>query len=461
MLATVTDLQNAIPMSRKARMGGMGDPPNLSTTVDAERIQSALRTAERGDTWQLFTIYRDMVLGYSHLQAEWAKRKMVVIGQPHALTPKIKGNAADMRNAAVIQQMIDKCDNWMDGLTHLQDSTLYPVSVGEKIFRVPEADDALDIPVRFLLKKIEPIDYTLLCFRLPYSPVKTASNGHTNSDLNYNVDDWEPDLRFYDTLPNGYVNFSMSSSYAPDPQRHICHRGDMLSKSIRDNFGGQMRAILFWWLLATKDRDWFGVYMQKYGSPFPVGYADVQQSDTVKMLQQAFSLATQIGGMVVDKRAKVELIQAAAQDGANAHKTLIDVCNREVSKIILGQELSSTAKNTGLGSGMADFHGEVRDDIRLFDMMKLSETLQRQLFTPYLRMNGFNGNPPKIIWGGLRPDGAKSEADTMAQFALGGIRPTDAGLEVISERVGYGLERAPQPVKPDSGSPSRQNQNGN
>ncbi len=440
-----------VPMSRQARISGIGEPPNLSVFEDVEKIQAALRAAERGDTWQLFTIYRDMIVGYGHLKAEWGKRKMVVVGQPHALIPHTKGNSKDEFNAEVIQQMIDKSDNWMDGLTHMLDGQLYPVSLGEKIYRVPTTDDELDIPVRYLLKRIEPVNYALLCFRLPYSSPGIGSgplpngNGKPNPDLVYDVDAWEPDLRIYKTLPNGYINFTLNEVYAPTRERHICHRGDMMSRAIRDNFGGDLRAILFWWLLATKDRDWFGLYMQKYGSPFLKGKADVQQKDTVEMLRNAFRLSTQIGGIVIDKKAELDIVQAAAQEGANAHKILIDVCNREVSKIVLGQELSSTAKNTGLGSGMAQFHGEVRDDIRLFDMMKLSETLERQLFGPYLRMNGLSGNPPKMIWGGKRDADAKAQADTLSQFALAGVEPTDEGLSVISERVGYGLQRKPIP----------------
>lgn len=460
-----------VPLVKRARSSGLADPPNLSVYLDAERVQNALRQAERGDTRDLFTIYRDELLGYAHLQSEWLKRKSVIVGQPHALIPKVKGNADDQTAADVCSQMIDNCENWTDGLIHLLDSTLYPVSVVEKIFQpVGLAESgSVSLPVRFLLKQLYPVPYHLLCFRLPYSPQQTTSGRLQSADAAsmvrggsgysaanpatvYDVDAWEPDLRFYETTSTGYIDYSMQNVYAPARERHIIHRGNMFSRSIRDNFGGAMRAILYWWLLATKGRDWFAVYMQKYGSPFLVGKADSSDKNTVDFLTTAFAMSTQIGGLIIDKRAEVELKEASAQDGSNAHKTLQMLCNDEVSKIVVGQVLSSSAKNTGLGSGVADLHGEVRQDIRLYDMRRLSETVKRQLFEPYLRMNGYRGHAPEILWGGEKEHEALALAQSVNQFRQAGLQPTDDGLETLGHRIGYGLERSPLPA-PTGGKP--------
>lgn len=446
-----------VPMTKRARPSGYSEPTNISTQLDAQRIQSALRAAERGETRDLFTIYRDELLGYSHLQSEWLKRKAVIVGQPHALIPKDKKNADDVQAAEVIGQMIENCDSWTDGLTHLLDAALYPVSVSEKLFKPVSMSDMASVkhPVRYLLKEISAIPYELLCFRLPYQPklapletaiLRTPAGYTVNPATIYNVDDWESGLRFYETMPNGTVNYSMTAVYAPERERHIVHRGNMLSRSIRDNFGGVMRASLFWYLLATKGRDWFAVYMQKYGSPFLVGKADVQDKNTVDFLTNAFAMSTQIGGIIIDKRSELELKEASAQDGSNAHRNLQTVCNDEISKLIVGQVLSSSAKNTGLGSGVANLHGEVRQDIRLYDMCRLSETLEKQLFTPYLIMNGYRGRAPSIRWGGEKEHEALALAQSVNQFRQGGLQPTEEGLQVISHRIGYDLERAPMPV---------------
>ena len=208
-----------------------------------------------------------------------------------------------------------------------------------------------------------------------------------------------------------------------------------------------MRAILFWWLLATKDRDWFGTYMQKYGSPFPVGYADVQQSDTVKMLQNAFQLATQIGGMVVDKRAKVELIQAVQNNMAQGYQTFLKFCNDEISKLIVGQAESSNPKASGMNSDVSKEAAQVSENYRLFDEKMMSQTLRTQIFSWFLQLNGLSGRPPLITWGGASEEDASQLMQQLADAKSAGLQPTEIGLEQINERCGIEFEMAPEPVE--------------
>ena len=435
----------AVHTSRRARPSGLAESQYLANNLDVNRIQAALRSAERGDTWMLFTIYRDMISSYTHLQAEWMKRKMVVVGQPYNLIPYDKDSKDDIVAAGVIKEMIDNCRNWRDGCLHLLDATLMPASAAEKIFEpVGESENSrFKYKLRLRLKEIAPIPYILLCFKIPYLNYLPDSK---NPATVYNPDMWEGWLRFYKTLPAGGVDYSTNDVYAPDPEVHIVHRGNILCPSIPPNFGGQMRSILFWWLLATQDRDWWALMMQKYGSPFILGKADAQQGDTVAFLQQAFSMATQIGGLVIDKKADAELIQANATDGSNAHKVFNDYCNCEVSKVVIGQVLSSTPKNTGLGSGMAAQAESVRDDIKTADQENFSDTLEKQLFEQYLRINGYPGHAPKIAWGGVKPGDAVALTKSAAQLYQGGLRPTKDALTHMGEKLGYTIEYVPESI---------------
>lgn len=438
-----------VPMRRRARLSGLGEPYNISATLDADRMQSILRAAERGDTYLYFSMVRDMILGYSHLNSEWFKRKAVVVGQPHSLIPAAKDNPEDQRAADVISEMIDYCENWMDALDHLLDATLYPVSVGEKIFEPVPSYEARANPVRFALKKIAPVSYTLLCFKLPFYPqlpAQTRPGTQSNPALVWNPDSWESGLRFYDTNENGYPRYAMDNIYEPDRELHIVHRGNMLNRAVPDNFGGQIRAVLGWWFLGALGKEWFGRFMERYGSPFLAGKTDTANKELVTFLNQAFSLATKVGGIVIDKRDEIDVIQAAATEGANAHKTLLNHCNDEVSKVVIGQILSSSPKNTGLGSGVAELHGEVRQDYRQYDTRKLSDTLRKQLFVPYLRMNGYLGRAPMILWGGEKEHEALMLGQTINQFYAGGVEPTDDGLATISRRVGIEMQRRPEPA---------------
>jgi len=458
------EVSNKIAMLKRGALSGWGEPYNMSTTLTTSLIQAAIRAAERGDTWQLFTIFRDMVAGYTHLQNEFAKRKLTVVGQPHSILPRTKGNKDDEIACKVINEMTEHCDNWDDALDNLLDATLWPVAVGEKLFAPVDRSelDEYEFPIRYRLRVISPVSPTLFCYKIPYlaagysgvyagglPTLPMGSNLFASAGpelVSWNPNDWEPDLRFYEVFQNGYPNFSPADTYAPEQARHIIHRGTNLSKTIRDNFGGQLRAILFWWYFAITGRDWFGRYMQRWGHPFVVGKVDAQQKDTVDFMRNALSLAAEIGGLIIDKDAEAMLMQAASLNGAEGYKLFLDVCNDEVSKVVVGQTLSSSAKATGLGSGVARLHSDVRQDFRQSDMRKLSATLVKQLFRQYLRINGYRGHVKAIIWGGKDEQQAELLARTMKDFYTAGLEADDDGIETISERIGFTLRRAPMPM---------------
>ena len=428
---------------REARMSGIAQPQYMATQMDVARIQSALRAAERGDTWILFTIFRDMQAGYTHLQAEWAKRKLVITSQTETLIPYSQ-DAADLEACEVIREMIANCRNWRKGLRNLLDGTLYPLAVCEKIFQpVPLAGNFKYLK-RYYLKELAHVDPILQCYKVPYIP--NVGDKGVNPATQFNADDWESWLRFYETTPQGNVNYTIGNVYSPNPSRHIIFQGNMMSDTVPPNFGGHMRQILFYWLLATQDRDWWALFMQKYGMPFILAKANVQQKDTVDFLNQQIQIATQIGGLVIDSKAQAELVQAQSTDGSNSHKMFQDFCNSEVSKLVIGQSLSAKPEKTGMGSGAANQSEEIREDIRESDTTNLSDCLQWQLFKQVLEINGYKGNPPAVKWGGMRPATAQVFGQTLNQLGSAGYELTDDGIQTASHKLGIPIQRRPEPT---------------
>jgi phage gp29-like protein len=430
---------------RVSRESGLSQPQYLANTTDVTRINAALRAAERGDTWMYFTIVRDMVASFTHLQSEWNKRKMVIVGQPMSLIPDDPENAEDVMACKVVQEAIDNCRNWQDGLQHLLDATLYPLSVCEKIFEPIGMSEGSSFKYlkRMRLKELAPVNYTMLCFKVPYQPGQ-----------GFDVDAWESWLRFYKTEPAGNTNYGLQDVYAPDPNLHVIHRGNLLSPSIPPNFGGHIRAILAYWLLIVNDRDWWGLMMAKYGMPIPVGKADSSNKQTIADLQNALATGTRLGGIVIDKKAEIDWASVAGVDGSSAHKIFSDFCNAEVSKIVVGQTLSSKPSPTGMGSGASEQAEHVRDDIRMWDVLKLSDTLERQLFNQILAVNGYRGRC-HVFWGGMAPGDAKMFAQTMQQFGAGGYELTDEGVIHAGKRLGYGIQRR-EIVEPMQGGDGNQ-----
>jgi hypothetical protein len=203
-----------------------------------------------------------------------------------------------------------------------------------------------------------------------------------------------------------------------------------------------MRSIVFWWLLRTMDRQWWANFIERYGQPFLKGR--YKNKDDRRVLERAFRMAQKLGGIVVSQGAEAEIVQAANVSGEHYEK-FIELCNREISKVIVGQTLTSNVQPTGLGNGTANLHGEVRGDLRRMDCQLLAQTLRAQLFTQFCLVNGLPGNPPTLLFGSLRAEEMATTFTTLESLRRAGYEPDDDGEQFIAERVGFGIRKRPEP----------------
>jgi hypothetical protein len=467
-VAPVTDATIESPgtpaIHKRGRLSGWGEPFSERQNLDSAKIQSAISAAERGEMTRLYTIYRDFLMGSSHLQTEFTKRKMSVIGQPHNITAwKAKGekkaSAIDQSAADEIQYMIDNCENWNRALVHMMDAALWPCAVHEKI--VEPNGDATKPNLRFRLKCLDSVSPFLHSYKLAYmaaggfmlsnnvpnviAPLAIPQQMFRDGNVIWDPDTWEPDLRFFRTFPNGMIDYSWAAMYAPDPMRHMVHRGNCISDTIRDNYGGVLRAILFWDFFKELGKGWFSSKMQKWGSPFPVAKANMQNVDTLQMLRQAFKESIEIGGLLVNKDADVMLEGINSANMAEGYDIFLRRCDAEISKLILGHEGSSTAKSEGLNSSQEKSVEGASEMFRIFDQMMLKKTLEDQLFAWYLAINGIPGHAPSITWGGLSEEDATELFNQINLAKTAGLQLTDEAIDHVSDVSGLQYERAPEP----------------
>ena len=380
------------------------ETPSLAHGLNVDKVHSILDQAEGGYTLDLFTLYRDLIVSDSHAQAEFTKRKLAVLGDAMEIAPDNPDSEADQTAADEIKQQVKRVKGWLQALSHLLDSTLWPVSLVEKVFR-PEGG-------RFVLSRLVPVPHHL----------QTFHNGR---------------LQVYDVDP--VTGARSSSVHEADPNRYIIHRGHLLS--MPDNWGGPMRSIVFWWLLSAMDREWWARFLDRYGSPFLVGRYEQSDDSSRRILERAFRLSQKLGGLVISKETEVELKQAASSDTGASFEKFLGVCQREKSKLILGQTLSAQADATGLGSGTANSHEAVRDDIRQFDAAMLSASLRDQLFTQIILINGGRGETPQITFGSQSTAEIAATSELLKDLAVANLEVADDSLPTISKRLGIQIQR--------------------
>src|ERR1017187_1083203 len=246
-----------IPTKRLDRTTGYSQVQNVSHTVDLQKVQGAFRAAENGDTRMLFTYYRDFILGNGTVVAELSKRKLSTISEKYTILPNTKGNKDDEMAAKVIEEALNRCPTFQTTLIHLMNAVIYPVSVCEKMFDPIEDDYGVNqYNLRYKIKEIYPVSYDLVSYRLAYIPQFTGHSsviGNTAvipqpplvsfnavgdpTDIIFDPDSWEPDLRFWQVLPNGTIVQTPATMIKPDPDRHMVYRTNLLQGIARDKIG--------------------------------------------------------------------------------------------------------------------------------------------------------------------------------------------------------------------------------
>lgn len=406
------------PVKRGALIGSRYEPSAIAQTMDASRLSGVLRSAESGNMADFFSLARDVIAGHGHTQAQFATRKLAVLGNAQTVTAVNEAVSLEGTIAATVGKHLDSLPSWFDAMVHLLDSTLLPVSVVEKIWK------ASDRPGwRYELAELRPVPYRLLDY----------STGC---------------LRIRDTGPDGEP---LGTTHEPNSLRYIVHRGHLLT-STPDTWGGPMRAVLFWWLFAVQDRDWWVRNLERFGAPFLEGTYNKDDDQSRYLLQQAFSAATRLFGIAVPDDASVKIHQANTSQSGDAFEQFHSTANKEISKIILGQTTSSEAQSTGLGSSIGKEQGEVRDDIRQFDALRLAATIRTQLIAQLCQLNGWPVDPPRIAWGVDDIAELDITGDLLKSLRDAGIRVTDDGIKTLSKRMAIPLERDTAPARPAVGS---------
>lgn len=399
-------LATFVPTGRATLVNHANDPVAIAPYVGADKIHAILRQAESGDPGQLFALYRDIILADSHTQAEFSKRKLALLGDSLSIQAEDIGPNVENPCIKHCEDMIHHTKGWFAALNHLLDSCLWPVSVVEKVYRRSRTPG-----LEYELAELVPVPATLL--------------DYTTGDM-----------RIRRTDENGNI---LAESDHIDPDRYIIHRGHLLNTP--DWWGGPMRSIIFWWLLGAMDRDWWGRFLERYGSPFLVGKYDQADDTSRSILERAFGLSQKLGGLVISRQTEVEIKQAASSESGDSYEKFLTICQREKSKLILGQTLSAEAQSTGLGSGVANSQEAVRQDIRQFDSMALSHTIRDQLFRQFLRINRIKGDVPRPVWGAESPKDAAATGELLAKLATANLQVSDDSLPTISERLGFTIER--------------------
>lgn len=319
------------------------------------RMREILRTADYGWQREQMELFEEMEEKDTHLAAILQTRKMALTGMRWEVQPASE-DQADKDIADFVREQFEAISDFQDDLMDLLDAIGKGFSVMEILWKV-EGPKVAQKAVVSDLRWIHPKRVSFLNVMTPRI-----------------LTDDEP-----------------TAGVDPAPFQVIFHR--YRARSGLETRGGVLRTVALPYLLKNYAwKDW-AVFNEVFGMPLRVGKYDVGAS---KADREALAIALRSLGTdaaaIISTNTQIEFVDGGMKLGGQniPYHVMIEACNAEMSKAVLGQTLTSDTASGGRSGGslaMAKVHDEVRQDLVMADAEALSRTLKDQLMRPLV---GFN-----------------------------------------------------------------------
>jgi len=200
------------------------------------------------------------------------------------------------------------------------------------------------------------------------------------------------------------------------PYKFICHTPKVMAGI--PLMGGLARSALWAWVFKSYAlRDW-AAFAELYGQPIRIGkYEQGATREDIAVLKRAVFELGSDAGAVIPAGMALEIIESAAKSAsADLYQRLIEYLDRQVSKAVLGQTLTTDQGSSG-SLAQARVHDEVRADLMRADARALSATLARDLIAPLIALNMPDAPMPRLTLIVEEPEDMAALADQLAKLA--------------------------------------------
>lgn len=298
-------------------------------------------------------------------------------------------------------------------------------------------DDAESLADVELLKPLIPLIRSVL-----FDLLDAIGKGFSVSEVIWDTSEgqWMPSLLLskpahwfqYDRTDG--VTLRMRDDSNPDglllqPNKFIEHRS--AAKSGLPIRGGLARGASWAYLFSNfAMKDWV-TFIEVFGQPLRLGRYEVgTSSEDIEVLIEAVRGLGTDAAAVVPKSMDLDFKESSGKSAsADIYERLLDKLEGQISKMVLGQTLST---NGGKGSGsyaLGTVHNDVRYDILESDAEQLENTLQQQLIIPCINFNrGARKLYPTLKFQLKKPEDMTSLANNIKTLS-------DAGLEIPTDWV--------------------------
>lgn len=197
--------------------------------------------------------------------------------------------------------------------------------------------------------------------------------------------------------------------------------------------GGLARVVAFSWLCkAYTLKDWMA-FVELYGLPLRLGRygPGASQKDIATLFRAVANIGTDAAA-VIPKFMDIEFVDTKSGTGTQPiFENLARYVDEQVSKAVLGQTMTT---DNGSSMAQAKVHNDVRLDIAQADARSVSAAINRDLVTPFVKLNyGADAVPPRLLIEIDEPEDTEKLVKNVTGLVGAGVRFNEAE---IRRRVG-------------------------
>lgn len=339
-----------------------------------------------------YALFQEMEEKDAHLFATLQTRKNALLGCPW----KVIAGADDPRAqqaALLVEQNLQRLPGLAGALFHLLDALAKGFSVAEVLWQVDPATGAVwarDIRAR--------------------SQAAFAFDEGGALYLLRDGDGAEAGIDLRQLLPRPGEGMVWARRAVAMPARkflHFAFQGTGCSP-----YGAALcqKAYGYYWLKKATLEHW-SLFNEKFGSPTAVArYSADTPADEVARLEEVIRSLPRDSGVLLPEGSALEFLEARRSAGANTYRELADWCNDEMSKLVLGQTLTtSEGRRTG-SLALGRVHETVRRDYLASDAAALGQVLSGQLARWITDFNlGTDVAAPRVVFDVAPPEQFESE----------------------------------------------------
>jgi len=183
------------------------------------------------------------------------------------------------------------------------------------------------------------------------------------------------------------------------------------------------RACAWMWMFKNYSiKDWVS-FSEAFGMPLRIGkYPRGARNEEIETLKSVVShFGSEASGVIPDET-NIQFIEASkSSQGTGPYESLINFCNREISKALTGTSQSSDNQTPGTYAS-DKVKEEVRRDLVKADSFAIASTIRRQLITPYVGFNfGWNVPVPKYTPDWEEQEDLNQKADWISKLSDIGV----------------------------------------